>query len=284
MDEIDFRILGHLLQHPLAGPQELAKTVGLTRNAVARRMRRLQEADVRLSVLAYPHQDLFALGSTVHLYHAVRGPKATDILACDGVLAFDQNHDGIWAVTIWHPPGQGRSAALDALFGAPPVASFTDATPGPAVPHLSRLEWKVVAALLEHPRGTAAALARASGLAPRTCQRARDRLVTSRAVRVATTLCEDHAEGLPIFRLYVQGHPVRNEVGAILGADALVTDEVDEGAVYFARAASLGAIMGAVERVRKLPGVEEARLILSRSAGVSHAFLRGLVQARMSGA
>lgn len=268
MDGTDFRILARLFVHPLDGPEAVGRAVGLTRNAVARRLRLLQASPLALGFFALPHHSLFGRASTVHLY-AVRGepPAGDGLLALDDVIGYDVNHDGLCAVTTWHRPG-AAAAHLDDALGGPAVARFTDATPGPAAPHLTGLEWKVAGALLAEPRASAAALARATGLAARTCARARDRLVAGRAVRVGLSLREDLA-GYPLYRVYVQGRPDQAKALAILGPDAVVSDEVDEGRVWFARAPTTGGLMVAVERLRALPGVSDVKLILSRDNGVA---------------
>lgn len=283
MDEADFRIVGHLFQHPLAGPQELARAVNLTRNAVARRFRMLQESALGLAFHAYPHQDLFALEFTLHLYapeKPIAGKAINDVAT---VIGYDINHDGLHAVTTWRHPGTPRPAELDRLMGGPPLVEFTDSAPGPAAPYLTRLEWKVVAALLDEPRASLSSLARRTGLAPRTCARARDRLLQSKAVRVTATIREDHAEGLPVYRLYVQGRPAPKDVTRILGQDAIVSDQVKEGTVYFARAASLGSIMAAAEAMRKADNVEDVKLILSKDSGLARPYLRQLIANKMRG-
>lgn len=167
--------------------------------------------------------------------------------------------------------------------GGPPLVEFTDSAPGPAAPYLTRLEWKVVAALLDEPRASLSSLARRTGLAPRTCARARDRLLQSKAVRVTATIREDHAEGLPVYRLYVQGRPAPKDVTRILGQDAIVSDQVKEGTVYFARAASLGSIMAAAEAMRKADNVEDVKLILSKDSGLARPYLRQLIANKMRG-
>lgn len=281
MDEVDFRILGHLFIAPLDGPEAIARKVGLTRNAVSRRLRNLEDGEVQLRFFALPHNSLFGAVSTVNLYAPRKPVDVEALLAAPDVMGYDLNHDGLCAATTWQQ-GQAKPVpALDRLLGGKPIASFTDATPGPDTPHLSRLEWKVALAMLESPRASVAALARATGLAPRTCSRARERLLASRAVRPGINLCEDGAKGYPIFRLYVQGTPDPKAVDAILGPDAVVSDSVAEGTVYFARAQSMGAAVVAVEQVRRLKGVSDVKLILSRANGIALDRLRGWCKARI---
>lgn len=283
MDETDFRIIGHLFERPLDGPEAVARSVGLTRNAVARRLRLLQEGPMRLGFWALPHHTLLGRASTVNLHAPPSPPDGRAILASDDVLAYDVNHDGLCAVTTWSRPDAGRapSDALDRMLGAA-VARYTDATPGPAAPHLSRLEWKVVAAWTVQPRASAAALSRASGLAPRTCERARQRLLASRAVRAGITLREDHAEGLPVFRVFVQGHPDAAALRRVLG-ESFVSDVVREGAVHFARAPTAGAMMVTVDALRRLPGVTDVKLILSREFALAGDRLAGWIRERVEG-
>lgn len=283
MDETDFRILGHLFAAPLDGPEAIARKVGLTRNAVSRRLRNLEEGDVLLRFFALPHNSLFGASSTVNLY-APRAPVDVGaLLAAPDVIGYDLNHDGLCAATTWQQGPARPVPELDHLLGGRPVASFMDATPGPDTPHLSRLEWKVALAMLDAPRASAAALARATGLAARTCARARERLIASKAVRAGINICEDRAKGYPMFRLYVQGKPDGEAVTAILGDDAVVSDSVAEGTVYFAHARSMGAVVVAVERIHRLKGVSDVKLILSRANGIALDRLRGWCRAKIEG-
>lgn len=266
MDEVDFRILAHLFEKPLAGPQALAGSVGLTRNAVAQRLGKLEAGPLALRFFALPHQSLFGRHSLVHLFHVETPVDVEAVLRTDDVIGYDVNHDGLCAVTTWSLPGAPNR--LERVMGSRPLASFSDATPGPATPHLNRLEWKVAAAWLRQPRASAAQLARATGLAARTCTRARQRLVASNAVRVGINLREDRAR-FPIFRVYVQGSPDETAVRRILGPDAACSDVVAEGTVHFARAASTGAIVHTVQRLQRLPGVSDVKLILSQDNGIA---------------
>ena len=282
MDERDFAILGHLFQSPLDGPQAIARAVGITRNAVARRMRILASGPVGLTFFALPHHSLLGRTSTVRLFAPEAPPPGAAILSEPDVIGYDLNHDGLCAVTTW----QDRPAAvpgLETLMGGPALAQFTDATPGPAAAHLTRLDWKVAWALLADPRASDAALARATGLAPRTCARARQRLVDTKAVRVGINLREDGSTGIPVFRAYVEGRPAADDVQRVLGPDAVVSDQVAEGTVYFARAASQGSLMAAIERLRRLPGVRDVKPILSRGNGVAVARLQSWCQQHIAG-
>jgi len=276
VNDTDFQILGRLFQHPLDGPQAIAREVGLTRNAVSRRIRLLEASPVHLMFFALPHQDLFGRESVVNLYMAPGDVDERAVWASGDILAFDQNHDGLVAVTTWtkhgtHPEG------LDHALGGAPIAQYHDVAPGPEAPYLSRLEWRVLRALMHDPRASNAKLARDTGLAARTCARARERLVTSNAIRLGINIYEDHSNGFPIYRLYVQGGFSRNAVAALLGPDTVISDTVAEGCVYFAKAPSLGAIMATVERVKAHDGVDDVKLILSTQNRVNWAWIDRLI-------
>lgn len=284
MDETDFRILGHLLRTPLDTTEDVARAVGLTRNAVARRVRLLEESPVRLRFFAVPHYRLFGAHSTVALFPTSGKVDAKRLLSIDNVIAYDLNHDGLVASTYWtadgHDPKQVPSTMLDVL-GTPPVAQFTDATPGPKVPHLSRLEWKVLRAIVAQPRASAAALARRAGLTAKTCARHRKSLLDAFAFLPTMSIHEDRSKGFPVFRTYIQGNPKPASVEAILGADSVVTDNVAEGHVRFAHAPSFGDILARIEALRRLPHVTDVKLILSRASDVTvDKFLR-LIDAKI---
>lgn len=279
---MDFRIVGHLFERPLEGPEALSRAVGLSRNAVSRRLRLLQEGPVRLGFFALPHHTLFGRTSVVNLHATDGDVDGAAILACPDVLAYDLNHDGLCAVTTWQAPGARSEQALDRLLG-PAVARYTDATAGPAAPHLTRLEWKVVRAWTADPRASAAALARATGLAPRTCERARTRLVAGGAMRAGITLREDGVRGPPVFRLFIQGHPSAADLDRALG-ESFVSDVVQEGQVRFARVASAGALVVATEAVRRLPGVADVKLILSRRFELAHGRVDSWIAQRLAAA
>src|SRR5690349_8066042 len=101
VDETDFRILGHLFVKPLDGPQAIARKVGLTRNAVARRIRNLEQSPLNLRFFALPHQSLFKAVSTVNLYAGIDHPDLRAIESLAGAIGWDINHDGLCAVTLW---------------------------------------------------------------------------------------------------------------------------------------------------------------------------------------
>lgn len=276
MDETDFRILAHLLAHPVESVEATAKSVRLTRNAVARRIQVLQRSPLQVRFWAWPHFTLFGRQSHVLLYQTSGEVDTEAILATDPVLGYDLNHDGLLATTIWTPVGEEPAppASLDTLVGGPPINRYTDATPGPKHPFLSRLQWKVLRALIDAPRATTVELARRTGLAAKTCGKHRAELFTKRFLHPSASIQEDRSGGFPVYRVYVEGKPDRGAVRGVLGPDALVMDTVQEGHVYLAKAASMGAIIVNVDKLRRLPAVKDVKLILSRGFGVAVERLR----------
>lgn len=285
MDETDFRILGHLLRKPLDSTEDVARAVRLTRNAVARRIRILQDAPMRLRFFAVPHYRLFSAHSTVALFPTNGKIDAKRLLAIPNVIGYDLNHDGLLAATYWttegNDPKRVPQAMLDAI-GAPAVAQFTDTTPGPKVPHLSRLEWKVLRAIVAEPRASGAALARRCGLTAKTCAHHRKALVGNFVFLPTISIREDQSNGFPVFRAYIQGTPAADSVDSILGTDSVVTDTVAEGHVRFAHAPSFGDILARTESLRRLAGVTDVKLILSRDSDAAvDKFLR-LIDAKIA--
>lgn len=285
MDDTDYRILAHLLQHPLDSTEDIARAVHLTRNAVARRIRLMERSPAALQFFVLPHPSLFAAKATVALY-ATRGHvDSARLMELDRLLAYNLNHDGLVAATYWSWRGQDPKMPppeLSKALGSQPVAQYTDMTPGPKVAHLSRLQWKVVGALFDSPRASAATLARKTGLSARTCMRHRQALIGSAAVQATVSFEEDRSSGLPVFRAYIQGHPSVARIKAILGPDALRTDTVEEGAVYLARKPSLGGILESIEALRRLPTVTDVKLIMSREFKLNRSMMRRWIDDRLA--
>jgi DNA-binding Lrp family transcriptional regulator len=284
LDATDFQILGQLHRSPLDSTEAIARAIGLTRNAVARRIKNLQSSAVRLRFFAIPHFQLFGARSTVALFPPNPRAKPRDFLNVPQVIAYDVNHDGLLAATYWAFSKEDEKRVpelMEAVSGNPPLALLKEATPGPKTPHLSRLEWKILRALVAEPRASAVALARRTGLTAKTCARHRKALIASHAVLPAMSILEDQSKGFPVYRVYIEGAPSSATLDKILGTDSITTDLVQDGQVRFAHAASFGDVLAAVETVRKAPGVKDLKLILAREAAVAtDKFLR-LIDAKV---
>lgn len=227
---------------------------------------------MRLRFFAVPHYRLFGAHSTVALFPTSGKVDTKRLVAVDHVIAYDLNHDGLLASTYWTVEGDDPKTVppkmLDVI-GAPAVAQFTDTTPGPKVPHLSRLEWKVLRAIVAEPRASAAALARRCGLTAKTCARHRKALKENFVFLPTMSIHEDKAKGFPVFRAYIQGTPSVDAVESILGKDSVVTDTVAEGHVRFAHAPSFGDILSRADALRRLANVTDVKLILSKDSNAT---------------
>lgn len=261
VDDIDFNILGQVFRQPLIGWEALGREVGLTRNAVARRVRMMEQSRLRLRWMSIPHPTIFGARAYLSLFGPRENVDATEILGVPDVVGFDHNFDGLVPVTYYTRDRQPPPGLVAYLGG--PMATFDASGPGPATPHLNRMEWKIMEAAIQAPRAGPAELARICGLGAKTVAKHRARMLQDGTLRIAATVQEGAAD-IPIFRAYLQGHPDPERLQALIpGSMKLETTAEPPGQVWLCKTETTSGMMAAAGRLRTIANVDDVKIILT---------------------
>lgn len=216
VDRLDVAILAELFRDPRAAHADVAPKVGLSPNAVALRLRRLEEAGVLQGVAASPAPALLGLteGFLVFSHVDDLDEREADILASlpdvPGVRFVDVTLDRSVQVTLLFRDEADwerieRAAVL--LVGKPPAMALKGA-PAPRAA-LAAPDWKIVRALLPDGRLSLKDVTARSGLSFKTAKRRLGQLLRTGHLRMEPVLSPSEARGLVLCSLSLvlrEGH------------------------------------------------------------------------------
>ncbi|MGB0653391.1 MAG: winged helix-turn-helix transcriptional regulator [Thermoplasmatota archaeon] len=283
MDGVDFRLLGQLVQEPFATQEALAREVGLSAGAVRRRLRLLGEEGVLRGWSALPAAGLFGRQAVGAAWHRTLDPDL--LLAVPDTLWAADSVDGrAGAMGYTRDPDAWLADVTAAAGGEAPWQEVH--LPTAQLPAMGPLEWRVLAAMVTHPRATIRDLSAASGLAPRTVRARHDALLASGSVKVEPLLRPSRTGALA-YHLYIEGPPDAQARAAALvaAADAtehLVIDRYETGLYLFVLSPSLGDQGALVARLRDLAGVADVQVVLNRDYRLHHERLLGWIDEQLT--
>lgn len=283
LDELDFRILREMfegrrdfLRPDRVALDEVARTLGVHRNTVSTRVRRLEEERIYLPMSVGINDATVGLVGGFAWLPVPAGQRSEAtleaVLGLDGVSNVFLYLDG-WHVLLHAPDAPTMTAQLDQasrLVGAVPATmdlDFARDLPGAPPAKLSPLEARLVPLLYRDGRAPFAELAAELHASPRTVEHAYQRL-RERGVLFQTPGEARGYPGMPAAYLHV---------AFVTGAERARAEVLRTAPDHFVRmpgpaaqhlylyARSMVELEATAERVRAVPGVAEVRLhVLAR--------------------
>jgi hypothetical protein len=147
---------------------------------------------------------------------------------------------------------------------------------------LSRIDWRILDALLDSPLASVEHLADGTGLSPKTVRNHLAGLIRGEAIFVVARLGLPTDSGVLVYNLLVGGTAPFAEIKKRIGDAVLVHETAEPPMMYlFCRADSLGELTTAFQTLEKLPGVSTVQLTLNREMVLNTDFVHRLVRERM---
>ncbi len=270
VDEKDFGILARLSRDPFLANERIGDSLGLSGNAVKKRLAALEAGGVVPSTWLFPIPQVFRRHSRVFVYKDVEEPEAVarKALSFDPVVWSGFDMDGSFHVhTYALEPDGGPPAGLVEALGeprysvSPPLSdlTFEDAA-------VSSLDLRILLVLLRQPRASLQEIADQAGLSPKTVRRHRDAMFANGLFMLFPVIHVAQARGVVLYNAYAQGPRVPSNAQAIVDAFPrcrLVTAKtVPPGVWLIGWADTLAEVSEVETRLKRFPNVEAAGIIM----------------------
>lgn len=299
VDTLDIAIFRELMQESIALPltadptrslRSIAKRVGVDKDTVRNRVRRLQAQRFLRAPFVFPNPTVVGLVFEQHWVDLLPGRS-------EEVVERLKQRDDIAVISLFLGGGltylELRAEGEGGGRTAGPGVQRQRSAPLPFPPVTAKLtaqDWKVIGALQEDPGGGVAGVARRLKIAPRTAARRLTRLVEHRAMFVIPGFDPSAVDGTVVdFTVfYAKGahkSAVDRQILDRVKARYFHADLGDPGHSFFNFIVNNAAVAAAILAwARTLPGVEEARIdfVVERIERVEN--VQGMVErARVGG-
>lgn len=262
LPSLEFRLLAALTRQPLASNAMLAEGLGVSAEAVRKRLVHLREDGVLGGFTAMPAAAVF--GRQPQGVGFARPIDLRDLLALDDAVWAATSVDDKCGVMAYTNDPDGFTERAVELAGRPPIQTGA-LHAASSIPPLGPLEWRVLRAMLLEPRASLRHLSEATGLSYRTVRDRQDGLLRSGAITV-DPLLRPSRSGALFFHLWVTLADAEAEaqVRPLFGEHVVINRYAAPPSVYmFCQAPDLGAQAAMVRRVEEHPAVATLHVVLN---------------------
>jgi len=209
MDPTDLRIFSRLVGDAFLSDERLGREVGLTGKAVRLRRKRLETERILSEYGLHPRAELLGRHAMTWRYAGKAWSElpTSRLLEVEDLAYVMSFRPGLHvAVRFTEESEPSRDPRLDRIFG-PPLEVSPDRRPSPsAIPpdRLSRVDWKVLEAVVRNPRAPYTALARQAKVSPRTFRIHQSRLEAEHALGCVMILNLEREAGLATWGIWLK--------------------------------------------------------------------------------
>ncbi len=282
MDSKDFRLLVALYENSRQSLQSLGRGVSLSAPAVRDRLRRLERRGIlkgfwtSIDPVVFGREDLL-----VFFDGDWSREEAEAALDAPDVAWVAWKLDGGITIETWSRNVDQSLATLAKVLRQTPAGhAITHGTPRDP---LSRLDWRIIEAVIDGPVLSIEDFADSTGLSPKTVRKHLDRMLRTEAVSIVPLLGALADAGELVYHIAVFGAASSAALRRVLG-DAFVVHEAQEPPAKYllCRASDLAEVTTKTHALEKLPGVESFRITLNREMFIGTDFAHRLVRAEIS--
>ncbi len=209
MDRTGLKIFTRLVARPFLSDERLAREVGLTGKAVRLRRQRMEAEGVLAEYAIHPRAELLRRHALAWGYKArdrldLPLPRLKEIEDLAYVRSF--RPDFHMAVRFTKDPDAGDDPRLARLLGQPFDGPLSDPPTKPAIDpdELSRLDWRVVEAMVRSPRAPLSTLAAYAGVSPKTFRLHRSKLESAHVFDESMILNLEKEGGLSTYGIWLR--------------------------------------------------------------------------------
>ena len=209
MDRTDLRIFSRLVADPFLSDGALAREVELSRKAVRLRRKRMETQGVLTEYGVHPRAEVLGRRAVTWRYVGkdwteVPRTRLSEIDDLVYVMSFRPNFH--IAVRFTTDPDPGPDPRLARLLGSPLEGPEDDRPTGSSLraDALSRVDWKVLEAVVRDPRAPYARHARYAHLAPRTVRTHTAKLERAHALACVMILNLEREAGLATYGIWLK--------------------------------------------------------------------------------
>lgn len=209
MDRTDLRIFTLLVSDPFLSDERIGREVNLTGKAVRLRRRRLEADGVLTDYAVHPGAEILGRHALAWGYTArdrLELPVARLREVEDLVYVRCFRPDFYMAVRFTEEPDAQDDPRLGRLLGRPFGGPLDDWSPKGLIDpdDLSRVDWKVMEAVVRTPRASLTTQAKQAGVSPRTLRLHRSNLDTARVLELAMIVDLAREAGLSTYGIWLK--------------------------------------------------------------------------------
>ncbi|TMI28597.1 winged helix-turn-helix transcriptional regulator [Candidatus Bathyarchaeota archaeon] len=281
MDSKDFQLLAALYENALQSYRSLGHRTSLSAPAARGRLQALESKGIIQGYWVSPDPSIFRRQDLLAFYDRQwTRSDALRALAVQDVAWVAWKVDGGLTVQVWP---QSRKESIEDLTRVLKEPPFEQAwVDHPPKEDLSLIDWRIIEALLDHPRIELQGLCDSTHFSPKTVRKHLGTLIREEAVYISPKIGSLADSGEVIYHLAVTGDVSLNELRRTLGDLVLVNEAHEPSMKYLlCRANDLADVTSRIQAANELPGVGSVRVTLNRELLVANGFVHGLVRERI---
>jgi DNA-binding Lrp family transcriptional regulator len=209
MDRTDLRIFSRLVGDPFLSDEQLGREVGLTGKAVRLRRKRLEAEGALTEYGVHPRAELLGRHAVAWGYVGKDWPElpVSQLIEVEDlvfVMSFRPNFHRV--VRFTKEPHLSTDPRLARILGRPLEGPLDERPPRSSirVDQLSRVDWKVLEAVVGAPRAPYSIQARNAGVSPRTFRIHLSKLEAADALTCAMILNLERDKGLATYGIWLK--------------------------------------------------------------------------------
>lgn len=281
MDSTDFRLLALLNENARQSFYAIGRRLSLSAPAARERLHRLEARGivqgywVSVNPAIFGRENLLvSFGKEWSREDAVRASNGQDVAWVAWKV------DGGITLQVWPHDAERAVRDLVEFLGTEPIWHGT--SPSAWDGSLSRIDWRILDALLDDPLASIEKLSASSGLSPKTVRNHLADLIQREAIFVVARLGLPSDSGVLVYNLLVSGTAPFAEVKRRIGDAVLIHETEEPPRMYlFCRADSLGELTTTLRTLEKIPGVSSVQITLNREMILNTDFVHRLIRERM---
>ena len=265
MDRTDLRIFSLLVANPFRSDEGLGREVQLTGKAVRLRRKRLEADGVLTEYAVHPRAETLGRHELAWGYTATDGrePLPSRLREIDDLVYVRRfRPDFCMVVRFTKEPDAPDDPRLAGIFGRPFAGPLYERPPWNSVEAEgpSRVDWKVLEAVVRSPRASLSLQAEYAGVSPKTIRVRRAKLEETHVLESSMILNLEREGGLSTYGIWLKVDASFNEEGLKLPRlwDSPHWTENPRGVYLLGSADSYFEARELELRLRSLPGVTSA--------------------------
>ena len=209
MDRTGLEIFSRLVADPFLSDERIGREVNLTGKAVRLRRQRMEVDGLLTEYAVHPRAEILGRHALAWGYAArdrFELPLSRLKEIEDLVYVRSFRPDFVMAVRFTRDPDAGDDPRLARLLGRPFEGPLDEGRPEPAIDpdRLSRIDWKVMEAVVRTPRAALTAQADHAGVSTKTFRKHRARLEAAHAFESSVILNLEREGGLPTYGIWLK--------------------------------------------------------------------------------
>lgn len=284
MDDRDCQLLIDLMRTPFDSLERIGRRLGMQGKAAKARLDRLSKVGILQGFVCGPSPQSLGLRSRLALYlgdpincHPRR------LLNVSGAVWAAQTYPTATTCLVYDAPASGVPPEMTEFAGRAPDRVLDITNPGlPLRAPLSPLDWRVMAAVMDQPRGPLGEAARRAGLTPRTVRDRRDRMYREGDLFAFPALDASQESGTILYGAYVRTETAEDLRGVNLSNAWRLNTHHDPPATFvYGYVRTYAETRAIEEKLKRLPGALEVHFTVPQGTYGAEDHLRDWVNERI---